>query len=181
MFTTSGSGLIDQRHRLSYSFVWTPTILHNDSLVARYLVNNWALSSITSIGSGRPTGSETIRLTDTPVAGMLSSNSINGFGGNFRVPFLPVDSLYTPATYREDLRLTKTIPLPNERVKLSLSFEAFNLTNTWAPTSLTTQAYTEAKGVLTLTPTAYGLGSADGGFPDQTQARRLQFVARIVF
>ena len=176
-----GSGLIDQRQRLSYSFVWTPTIMHGDSLLARYVVNNWALASITSLGSGRPAGSLTIRLTDTPVAGMLSSNSINGFGGNFRVPFLPVDSLYTPATYHEDLRLTKTIPLPMERVKLSVSFEAFNLTNTWAPTSMTTQGYTEAKGVLTLTPTAYGLGSADGGFPDGTQARRLQFSARIAF
>jgi hypothetical protein len=35
--------------------------------------------------------------------------------------------------------------------------------------------------VLTLTPSAYGVGSADGGFPDGTQARRLQISARIVF
>jgi outer membrane receptor protein involved in Fe transport len=175
-----GSSQIDQRHRFTYSFVWTPTFWHNDGLFAKYVVNNWALSSITTLGSGRPT-SETIRLTDTPVAGMLSSNSINGFGGNFRVPFLPVDSLYTPPVYREDLRLTKTIPLPKERVRLSLSFEAFNLTNTWSPTSLTTQAYTEAKGVLTYTPTAFGQGSGDGGFPDGTQARRLQASLRITF
>ena len=73
------------------------------------------------------------------------------------------------------------IPLPKEHVGLSLSFEAFNVTNTWSPTSLTTQAYTEAKGILTLTPTAFGVGSAAGGFPDGTQARRLQVSARITF
>jgi len=188
-----GSSLIDQRHRLAESWVWTPTFWHNDGMFAKYVVNNWALSSITTIGSGRPTGSETIRVSDTPVTGMLSTGSINGFGGNFRVPFLPVNSLYTPPSYREDLRLTKFIPLPKERVKLSVSFEAFNLTNTWAPTSLTTQAYCEGSGCvlpngskglagnLYYTPTAFGQGSGDGGFPDGTQARRLQFSARLIF
>jgi len=34
--------------------------------------------------------------------------------------------------------------------------------------------YTETGGVMTLTPTAYGIGTADAGFPDGTQARRLQ-------
>ncbi len=112
---------------------------------------------------------------------MLSNSSIDGFGGNNRVPFLPVDSLYTPPTYREDFRLSKFIPLASERVKLSLNFEAFNISNTWSPTALTTQVYTETKGVLTLTPTAYGVGTGDGGFPDGTQARRLQVSARLTF
>jgi hypothetical protein len=82
---------------------------------------------------------------------------------------------------QENFRLTKNIPLPREDMKLSLNFEAFNIANNWSPTSLTTQAYTEAKGVLTYTPTAYGVGSADGGFPDGTQARRLQVGARFTF
>jgi outer membrane receptor protein involved in Fe transport len=176
-----GSSLIDQRHRLTYTFVWIPTFTHATNPFAKYVVNNWLMSSITTIASGRPTGSETIRLTDTPVTGMLSSSSLNGFGGNTRVPFLPVNGLYTPPVYREDLRVTKMIPLPWEKANLSASFEAFNLTNTWSPTALTTQAYTEAKGILTYTPTAFGQGSSDGGFPDGTQARRLQFSARLVF
>ncbi len=176
-----GSGLLDQRHRFVYSFVWAPTFIHSDNFFAKYVVDNWLLASITSLSSGRPTGSGTIRVTDTPVAGMLSNSTVNGFGGNARVPFLPVDSLYTPPTYREDLRLTKNIPLPKERFKLLLNFEAFNISNTWSPTALTTQVYTEAKGVLTLTPTAYDVGSGDGGFPDGTQARRLQASARLTF
>ena len=97
------------------------------------------------------------------------------------MPFLPVNSLYTPWVQQENFRLTKNIPLPRESMRLGLSFEAFNIANNWSPTRLTTQAYTEAKGVLTYTPTAFGVGTADGGFPDGTQARRLQVSARFTF
>jgi hypothetical protein len=175
-----GSGTLDQRHRFVYSFVWAPVITHRDEAFFKYVVNGWQLSSIMTLASGRPTGSPSIRITDTPVKNMLSTSSLNGFGGNSRVPFLPVNSLYTPASYRDDLRLTKTIPI-GEQVKVLLNFEAFNISNSWSPTSLTTQVYTEAKGVLTLTPSAYNVGSADGGFPDGTQARRLQASIRITF
>jgi hypothetical protein len=42
--------------------------------------------------------------------------------------------------------------------------------------------FTEAKGVLTYTPfPAFGNGLSDGGFPDGTQARRLQVSARFTF
>jgi len=173
--------LLDQRHRLVYSFVWSPTLMHGASAIAKYIANNWQLSSTTTLAAGRPTGSETIRTTDTPVSGMLSTSSLNGFGGSSRVPFLPVDGIYSPAAYREDFRLTKIVPLPSERVNLALSFEAFNISNSWSPTSMTTHVYTEAKGILTLTPTAFGLGSADGGFSDGTQARRLQVSVRLTF
>ncbi len=176
-----GSAGIDQRHRLVYSLVYqTPNMRGNNPLI-KYVVNNWQLSSITTLASGRPTGSASVRLTDTPVTGMLSSSSLDGLGAGSRVPFLPVDGIYTPAAYRADIRVTKIIPLPWEHIKLALNGEAFNISNSWSPTSMTTQVYTEAKGVLTLTPSAYGIGSADGGFPDGTQARRLQIGARLVF
>jgi hypothetical protein len=176
-----GSGSLDQRQRFVYSFVWAPTFSHSDNLFAKYLINNWQLSSITTIQSGRPTGSETIHLNDTPVTGMLySADALDGFNGNFRVPFLPLDSLYTPWIQQENFRLTKNIPI-KERVRLALNFEAFNIANNWSPTALTTQGYTEAKLVLTPTPTAMGVGTGDGGFPDGTQARRLQVSARLTF
>ena len=44
-----------------------------------------------------------------------------------------------------------------------------------------TQEYTATKGVLQLTPTGYGIGNADGGFPDGTQARRMQISLRLTF
>ncbi len=177
-----GSGLLDQRQRFIYTFVWAPTLVHSDGWAAKYLANNWQLSSITTIMSGRPSGSETIHLNDTPVTGMLySADALDGFNGNFRVPFLPVDTLYTPWVEQENFRLSKFIPLPREGMRLSLNFEAFNIANNWSPTALASQAYTEAKGVLTYTPTAFGFGTSDGGFPDGTQARRLQVSARLVF
>jgi len=177
-----GSGALDQRHRLVFSFIWAPVFTQSNSFFAKYFINNWQLSSITTLQSGRPAGSLTIHMNDTPVAGMLySADALDGFNGNFRVPFLPVDSLYTPWLQQENARLTKIIPLPREGMRLSLNFEAFNVANNWAPTSMATQAYTEAKGVLTYTPTAFGYGLSDAGFPDGTLARRLQVSARFTF
>ncbi len=78
-------------------------------------MNNWQLSSITTLQSGRPTGSLTIQMNDTPTTMLYSADALNGFNGNFRVPFLPVDSLYTPWVEKENFRLTKHIPLAKER------------------------------------------------------------------
>ncbi len=176
-----GSGVLDQRQRFVLSFVWTPTFTHSSAAFAKYVVNNWQLSSITTLQSGRPTGSATIKMNDTPTTMLYSADALDGFNGNFRVPFIPVDSLYTPWVEQENFRLTKIIPLPRESMKLGLSFEAFNIANNWSPTALTTQMFTEAKGVLTYTPLAFNVGTGDGGFPDGTQARRLQVSARFVF
>ncbi len=176
-----GSGALDQRQRFVFSFVWSPTFTHSTNAFAKYVVNNWQLSSITTIQAGRPTGSPTIHMNDTPTTMLYSADALDGFNGNFRVPFLPVNSLYTPWVETENFRLTKIIPLPREGMKLGLSFEAFNIANNWSPTALTTQEFTEAKGVLTYTPTAFGVGSSDGGFPDGTQARRLQVSARLTY
>ncbi len=176
-----GSGLNDQRHRFVYSFIWAPTFTRGTSAFSKYVVNNWLLSSITTIQSGHPAGSLTIHMNDTPTAMLYSASALDGFNGNFRAPFLPVNSLYTPWVEQENFRLTKMIPLPREGMRLNLNFEAFNIANNWSPTGMTTQAFTEAKGVLTFTPTAFGVGTSDGGFPDGTQARRLQVSARLTF
>jgi hypothetical protein len=175
-----GSGNLDQRQRAVITFVWTPTLLHNNSWLAK-AVNNWQLTSITTIMSGRPTGSETIHMNDTPTSMLYSASALDGFNGNFRVPFLPVNGLYTPWVQQENLRISRHIPFPWEGVKLTFNFEVFNVANNWSPTGLTTQAYTEAKGVLTYTPSAFGVGTGDGGFPDGTQARRMQVSARFTF
>ncbi len=180
-----GSGLLDQRHRLVYSLVWMPMPIRTGSAALKYLANGWQFSAITTLASGRPTGSSTIRVVSAPTlasGSFLSTSTIDGFsGGNSRVPFLPVNNIYTPASYRADVRLTKAIPLASEKAKLFLNFEVFNLSNSWSPTAMSTQEYTATKGVLQLTPTAYGIGNADGGFPDGTQARRMQISLRLTF
>jgi hypothetical protein len=182
------SGWLDQRHRFVYSFVWSPTVRGDNPLV-KYLVNNWQLSAITTLASGRPYTSPAISVSSGPVLptgeSLISSSYPNGFPGSRRVPFLPVNSILTPASYRADARISKFIPIKigDRETRLSLNFEAFNLSNSWSPTSMSSTEYLAAKGVLTLDTArgAYGQGTGDGGFPDGTQARRLQVSARITF
>jgi hypothetical protein len=174
-----GSSALDQRHRMVISFVEQPTFTRRGGSFYKYFVNNWQLGAITTLAAGRPTTAQ-IRTTDTPVAGMAYNTSIDGFGGNFRVPFWPVNSLYTPPAYRADARISKIIPV-NERLRFYLNFEVFNVTNTVVNTAITNQAYTESKRVLTLTPNAFGVGTASSGFPDGTNARRAQVALRCLF
>ena len=165
-----GDGLEDQPNRFVVSWVWSPTFTHRSGAFYKYVVNNWQLSSITTINGRRPYASPTVNVTDTPVTGMFSNFNLDGNGLSERVPFWAVNSMWQPAMYRDDARISKILPF-GERYKLFLNFEVFNVSNSWSPTSLSTQAFTEAKGVLTLTPTAYGVGTADSAPPDGTQAR----------
>ncbi|HEV3331178.1 MAG TPA: TonB-dependent receptor [Bryobacteraceae bacterium] len=186
-----GNGEEDQRHRFALAWVWQPTFSHRSGAFYKYVVNNWQLSSVTTINSARPYGSATVNVLDTPIVtgtlgpgvpGMFSNFSLNGSGGSGRVPFWPVDSVNQPALYKEDARISKILPFGAEdRYKVLVSFEAFNISNSWSPTSMTTQAYTEAKGVLTLTPAAYGFGTSDSFAPDGTLARRMQVSVRFQF
>jgi hypothetical protein len=178
------SGWLDQRHRFVYSFVWAPTPIHSGNGFAKAVLNNWQLSSITTLASGRPYTSPAISESSTPSGlSLLSASYIDGYPGSKRAPFLPVNSILTPASYRADARLTKMIPIEirDRHTNLALNFEVFNVSNSWSPTSMTSTEYIAKAGVLTLDTGAYGIGSADGGFPDGTQARRLQISARYTF
>jgi len=73
-----------------------------------------------------------------------------------------------------------------ERVKANLSFEAFNVFNTIHNTGIQTAAYSVLAGgiirpVLTNGVSHVGDGSASQGFPDGTNARRMQAALRFVF
>ena len=175
-----GDGLEDQPHRLAINWLWTPKFTDRPGAFYKYLVNNWQLSSITTINSSRPYGSPVVNLFDTPVSGMFNSFSLNGYGLSTRVPFWAVNSVWQPAMYRADARVTKVLPL-GERYRVFLNLEAFNLSNSWSPMGMTTQAFTESKGVLTLTPAAYGVGTNDIIPPDGAEARSLQWSVRFSF
>ena len=43
-----GSGSLDQRQRFVYTFVWAPVFSHSSSAFAKYVINGWQLSSITT-------------------------------------------------------------------------------------------------------------------------------------
>jgi len=75
--------------------------------------------------------------------------------------------------------LTRNIPI-NDRFKLALKFEGFNVFNTQYNTGAATTAFTASGGVIK--PQAgYGVGNATGGFPDGTSARRAQVALRLTF
>jgi len=179
-----GSGWLDQRHRFVYSFVWAPTV-KTSNVVAKYLVNNWQLSGITTLAAGRPYTSPSIRVSSAETTiPLLATGDIDGFAGNTRAPFLPINTIFTPPSYRADARLSKIIPIQikDRTTNLSLNFEMFNVSNSWSPTAMSSTVYVATKGVLALqAPGTYGYGTADGGFPDGTQARRMQISARFSF
>ncbi len=191
-----GDGLDDQPQRFVASWIWQPTITHRDGALYKYLVNNWQLSSITTINSSRPYGAPTVFTNGTPVAGMFSVNSLNGYGFSSRVPFQQMNSVFQPASYRDDIRISKILPI-TDRYLLSVSLEVFNVSNSWSPTSMHSQEYNEYSTAGTssttcpslavtpcitpISPNNFDTGSGDALNPDGTEARRLQVSARFVF
>jgi outer membrane receptor protein involved in Fe transport len=174
-----GSAANDTRHRFVTSFVWDPTFVKSDSGWARYLVNHWQLSSVTTLQSSQPLNSST-SVSGNAFTGALVSGSLNGLGGGFgRVPFQPVSNLDLDPEYRVDARLSKKL-LFGERVTAYLTFEAINLFNTPYDLSRRTTEY-NLVGTALQFRSDYATPSADALSPDGTTARRAQVSLRVTF
>ena len=186
-----GDGALDQRQRLVINWVYSPTFTGSNSVLAKFLINNWQLADITTIATGQPATASVavtsaLSATQLMQAGLGRGQSLaypgsspNGFGGSSRVPFLAPDTLRLPDSFRTDVRLTKVLPF-SERYRVALNFEVFNLTNTITYTSLNGRQY-NLNG-FNLTPaTGFGQVTASSGFPDGTNARRAQASIRIDF
>lgn len=172
-----GTSSLDQRHRATVATIWQPRV-DSQNPILRRLANNWQLSQISTFASSPP-ATGTVVVSGTPFPGAAFNGTLNGLGGSTRVPFFPLNSMNIDRIVRTDARLTRIIPV-SERVSIQLNFEGFNILNHTYFTNVLTQAYTAVNGVLT--PTArFGEGSATGGFPDGTNARRLQVSARLVW
>src|SRR5205814_1773037 len=145
------------RHRFVFNSAWQPVLMKSDSLVARWLVNGWQLSQITTVQSALP-ATTTVRLVGAPFAGAAFSTTMNGLGGSMRVPFLPYSNLDIDQTYRVDARVSRELPF-SERIRGVFSFEVFNVFNRVSNTGVLTEAYSASNGVLTPTP-GVGQGNA---------------------
>lgn len=175
-----GSDANDTRHRLVVNSVWLPTFTKSNSFFARYFVNNWELTQITTLQSSQPLTS-TINISGFAFPGALFTGSLNGLGGFNRVPFQPVSNLDLDPEYRVDARISKLLPI-SERVKVYLQFEAFNVFNTPYDTSRRNAEYQLNTANSSLLPlSSYGSGSASQGFPDGTNVRRAQVSLRLTF
>jgi hypothetical protein len=77
---------------------------------------------------------------------------------------------------------TAPYAIAENAAKLYLNSEVFNVANNWSATGYnSSRAYQEAKGVITATPNLLYLPSAAAGFPNGTQARRMQLSMRVEF
>ncbi|QOY85846.1 TonB-dependent receptor [Paludibaculum fermentans] len=177
-----GTSSLDQRHRVVINWLWAPTFAKNSSAFNRFLVNGWELSSITTMASSQPTtGTVTFSgSTSSQFSGVvLAYTTLNGSGGWNRVPFLPTGNIDIDRVFRVDARIVRSLPF-SERVKANLMFEAFNAFNTQYNTAVNVASYTATGGVLS--PIAnVGTGTQSQGFPDGTNARRMQVAFRLNF
>ena len=168
-----GNGSLDQRHRMVFSFVAKHNFTKRTDAFSKYLINNWQLSGVTTLSSGRPTFANVNIVTKLAQVPFFS---MNGFAGDTRVPFWGPNAAMLDGVYKLDARLTKNLPF-SERYKLTFSFEAFNVTNTPYNTSIgsgSSHVYYNATNLI-LTPVAgSGVGTASAGFPDGTNVRRAQ-------
>lgn len=183
-----GSSALDIRHRLVFGGAWAPTFTKSTSNFAKYAVNNWELGLIGTFSSS-PNSTPTVSLGSAPVPAPFTAanpSTLNGYtsgGLGNRVPFQPIGSLNVDTVQRIDVRLSKLFPI-GERFKAMFTFDAFNLFNHRYFTSVSNREYTEAvvNGVPTLNPASgFGAGTATSGFPDGTDARRLQIGLRFTW
>jgi outer membrane receptor protein involved in Fe transport len=179
-----GSSALDVRHRAVANAVWAPTFTKAGGAKAA-AINGWQLSVIGTFSTA-PVATPTLSIGSpyTPTGYTAAfTGSLAGYSGQSRVPFQPTGSLPIDSIVRFDLRLSKAFAI-KERYQAMFTFDAFNVANHPYYTSVSTREYTYALvgGVPTLNPASgYGVGTATQGFPDGTNARRLQIGARFVF
>jgi hypothetical protein len=173
-----GTSVLDQRHRLTVSSIWSPNFAKDGGWMRKFWLNDWQLSQISTFASG-PHATAVIAVSGAPFPGAAFNATLNGFGASTRVPFWPLNSFNMDPVIRTDARIAKGISI-SERVRLNVMFEAFNVFNHTYSTAVITRAYNAINGVLSPSP-RLGEGSATGGFPDGTNARRAQVALRLVW
>jgi hypothetical protein len=70
-----GSAANDVRHRAVISFVWSPTFTKSTGAVARYLVNDWQLSQVTTLQSAQLMGLNQVQRLQEDV-GLLNASKL---------------------------------------------------------------------------------------------------------
>ena len=112
-----GSSVTDQRHRFALSWVTIPKPFDRNHPLLGKLFNDWKLSGVITVGSGRPV--EARMYGDPNQDGNTSNDRLPGYGRN---AFVGPDYATT------DMRVTRRL-LTRDRLKLDLIVESFNLFN----------------------------------------------------
>jgi len=171
-----GPGANDQRHRFVLSGILRLDYAQNLPRPAKAILGGWEISGIFTAQSGHP------------YSGLVSFDLNNdGNSATDRTPGLGRDTFCLPATISWDPRVTRNVPL-NERVKLQLLWEAFNVLNHTNVTGVRTTQFSfstavgvcRIAGVPCLVPQNLGLSAF--GTPTATSGPRImQLSAKLVF
>jgi hypothetical protein len=177
------------------TFIARPKFVKSDCCLGIF-VNGWELDGYLTLASGRP-NYETVTFSSTSNLPQAFTGSLDGLGGDNRVPWLPNNPLMIDPITRFDARVAKNIQI-HEKMSVTLLFEVFNMTNTVSATGVSAPGFTAAnKGTATApnfviapcasatatvcAPETPGLRTATAGFPDGTNARRADVGLRFTF
>lgn len=167
-----GTSNLDYRHRFTASLVWEPQFFKSSTGLKKAALDNWSLSPILSLSSGKP-------YTEY-VSGYISAGVVgfNGSGGTARLaPLLGRNSWRFPKTFNVDMRLSRRIPI-KERQQLEFLVEAFNLFNHQNITDINNRLYSLSGTTLTYDPT-FGTYSQAGA--TLYRERQVQWAVRYAF
>jgi hypothetical protein len=112
-----GPSVTDQRQRLVIAWIADPRPFAHDQPLLSALFNDWKLSGVVTLGSGRP--------FDARIVGDANQD---GNSSNDRLPGVGRNSLVGPSYATTDMRLGRRFHA-GDRLKLDLMVESFNLFN----------------------------------------------------
>jgi plastocyanin len=141
---------------------------------AKWLANDWQLSPIIQIQNGLP---YTIGTTGSSAPGGLSS-TVNGAGGDYRLPWIARNTYRMPSTAIFDLSLSKTFAF-RERYRLTFLAEGFNVFNHQNYTSISSTGYYISGNTLTYQSAFGKLNNSNSNFI--YSPRQIQFGVRLHF
>jgi hypothetical protein len=140
-----GPSVTDQRHRLVAAFSAEPRPFHRGHELLGHIFNEWKISSIVSVGSGRPVN-----------ATVSGDPNQDGNGLNDRLPGYSRNGFTGPDYATTDLRLTRKIHIAHG-YRLDLTADSFNLFNR------DNQRVTITTGGLTVNATTFVQSSTTAG------------------
>ncbi len=174
-----GLSVTDQRQRFVTSWIYDLKPFHPDHRLLMALLNDWRLSGVVTVGSGRPVN-----------ARIVGDANRDGNSNNDRLPGYRRNAFTGPDYSTTDLRLTRKLYLKNG-LRLELLAESFNVFNRANKrVEISDDGYLNSAATFVLDAKAVGAAHYPAhyrrqfGFMTPTNAyapRQVQFALRVVF
>lgn len=148
----------------------------NKTGVAGWFVNGWQLAPIIQLQNGLP---YTLSVSGN-APGVTPGGGINGSGGTNRIDVLGNNSFRQPYTLEPDVRLSKFFKF-QERYKLELSTDFFNIINKQNVMSVNNTGYIISGNNLTFQSATFGSITGTNNSNFLYTPRQIQIGARLTF